>query len=246
MGRKIVIGDIHGALRALEQLMDRLKLEKTDEFIFLGDYADGWPQSAQVIDYLIDLEKSHRCIFIKGNHDAWAEEWLISGLAEPAEWVRNGGSQTMGSYDGYSEAQKDLHIGFFGKMPYYVIDPENRLFVHAGFSSLQGPPKEHFESNFFWDRTLWEMALATDKNLERESPFYPKRLKLFKEIYIGHTPTTNFFIDVPMHAHSVWNVDTGAAFKGCVSAMDIETKQFWQSDPIWKLYPGEKGRNKIL
>jgi serine/threonine protein phosphatase 1 len=41
----------------------------------------------------------------------------------------------------------------------------------------------------------------------------------------------------------VWNVDTGAAFKGPVSIMDVKTKQVWQSDPVWKLYPNEEGRN---
>ena len=74
MTRKIVIGDIHGARRALEQLLERVKPEKTDELIFMGDYVDGWSESAQVIDYLIGLEKTNHCVFIKGNHDAWAEE----------------------------------------------------------------------------------------------------------------------------------------------------------------------------
>ena len=129
-------------------------------------------------------------------------------------------------------------------MLYYLIDPENRLFVHAGFSSVYGPEKEHFESNFFWDRTLWEMALATDNQLKRESGFYPKRLKIYKEIFIGHTPTTNYGSDMPMQAHGVWNVDTGAAFKGRLTALDVVTKKYWQSDPVWKLYPDEKGRNK--
>ena len=43
---------------------------------------------------------------------------------------------------------------------------------------------------------------------------------------------------------NVGNLDTGAAFTGKLSLMDINTKEFWQSDPVWKLYPGEKGRNK--
>ena len=33
--RKIVIGDIHGALKALEQLLSKIKVEKTDELIFI-------------------------------------------------------------------------------------------------------------------------------------------------------------------------------------------------------------------
>jgi serine/threonine protein phosphatase 1 len=80
--------------------------------------------------------------------------------------------------------------------------------------------------------------------LKRQSKFYPKRLKIFREIFIGHTPTTNYDSEIPMQAHHVWNVDTGAAFKGRLTAMDVDTKEYWQSDPVWKLYPNEKGRNK--
>lgn len=83
-----------------------------------------------------------------------------------------------------------------------------------------------------------------DKHLKRHSELYPKRLKLFQEIYIGHTPTLNYNIEDPMNKANVWNVDTGAAFTGKLSCLDIETKEFWQSDKLQTLYPSEKGRNK--
>jgi serine/threonine protein phosphatase 1 len=38
-------------------------------------------------------------------------------------------------------------------------------------------------------------------------------------------------------------MDTGAAFTGSLSIMDVNTKEFWQSDPLPTLYPDEKGRN---
>ena len=242
MSRKIVIGDIHGALKALKQIIAQLNPEKTDELIFIGDYVDGWSESAQVIDYLIELEKTNNCVFMKGNHDAWAEEWLRTGIADP-EWLQHGGAETINSYEGFSQEQIINHIEFFGRMHYYVIDNENRLFVHAGFAATRGPENEHFDSNFYWDRTLWEVALATDNSLKKESRFYPKRLKIFKEIFIGHTPTTNYDREMPMQAHNVWNVDTGAGFRGRLTALDVDTKKYWQSDPVWKLYPNEEGRN---
>ena len=241
--RKIVIGDIHGAFKALEQIIAKLKIEKTDELIFMGDFVDGWSESARVVQYLINLEKTNHCIFIKGNHDAWAEEWLSTGNADP-EWVKHGGAETIKSYNGLSKEEMASHSWFFNKMPLYVIDQEKRLFVHAGFSSMQGPENERFEINLYWDRTLWELALATDLNLKRDSKYFPRRLRLFKEIYIAHTPTTNYEMEMPMKAQNVWNIDTGAAFKGRLTALDIVSKEYWQSDPVWKLYPNENGRNK--
>jgi serine/threonine protein phosphatase 1 len=67
---------------------------------------------------------------------------------------------------------------------------------------------------------------------------------LFSEIYIGHTPTIFYGETEPMNAENMWNIDTGAAFTGKLSIMDINTKQFWQSDIVMDLYPGEEGRNK--
>ena len=72
---------------------------------------------------------------------------------------------------------------------------------------------------------------------------YPKRLKLFKEIYIGHTPVTRVGFDVPANFANVWNIDTGAAFKGKLSMLDIDSKEIWQSQAVHSLYPKESGRN---
>jgi serine/threonine protein phosphatase 1 len=47
-----------------------------------------------------------------------------------------------------------------------------------------------------------------------------------------------------MNKCNVWNVDTGAAFTGRITVMDIDTKRYWQSDVVKDLYPGEPGRNK--
>ena len=44
MSRTIGIGDIHGGLQGLKQLLDILKLQKDDQLIFLGDYVEGWSE----------------------------------------------------------------------------------------------------------------------------------------------------------------------------------------------------------
>lgn len=50
-------------------------------------------------------------------------------------------------------------------------------------------------------------------------------------------------MDIPMQGCNVWNVDTGAAFHGKLSCLNVETKEFLQSDIVQTLYPNEKGRN---
>jgi serine/threonine protein phosphatase 1 len=242
MNRTIVIGDIHGALRALKQVLERTALSRSDRLIFLGDYVDGWSESAQVLEYIMSLSREQPCLVIKGNHDLWLEQWLRSGETDE-QWLVHGGKATLGSYARLDPAARPVHLQFLEQMKLYEVDGMNRLFVHAGFTSIHGPEYEFYPSNFAWDRTLWEMALAMDGQIGKESPLFPKRLRLFNEIFVGHTPTLNYRQTTPMHAANVWNLDTGAAFTGKLSAMDVDTKQCWQSDPVSGLYPGEKGRN---
>ncbi len=243
MSRTLVIGDIHGGLKALQQVLQKAAVTKNDTIIFLGDYVDGWSQSAQVMDYIIQLDKQQPCIFIKGNHDAWTEDWLRTGNADKT-WLFHGGQQTVNSYALYDAATKQQQLNFFETMKMYFIDAQNRLFIHAGFTSMHGPVNEFHNSNYTWDRTLWEMALTMDKHIKKDSVLFPKRLKLFTEIYIGHTPTLYYNMDVPMQGANVWNIDTGAAFTGKLTIMEVDTKAFWQSDEVYTMYPGERGRNK--
>lgn len=242
--RTFAIGDIHGGLKALLQVLNQLEVKDYDRIIFMGDYVDGWSESAQVIAFLLDLSKKIDCIFIKGNHDVWCENWLKDSNDVSPTWFIHGGKETIESYEGFSVVDKKKHLTFFENMPMYFLDDQNRLFLHAGFTSMHGVEKESYPHKFCTDRTLWEMALVMDKKIGLEHSLFPKRLKHYKEIYIGHTPTTNYDELEPMNAINVWNVDTGAAFKGKITGMNIDTKAFFQSDTLPSLYPNEKGRNK--
>ena len=53
--KTFVIGDIHGADKALEQVLERAGVTKDDKLILLGDYVDGWSGSAKVIEKLLEL-----------------------------------------------------------------------------------------------------------------------------------------------------------------------------------------------
>ncbi|MBF02279.1 MAG: serine/threonine protein phosphatase [Flavobacterium sp.] len=240
--RTLVFGDIHGGLRALQQLFERAEITTSDTLIFLGDYVDGWSESVAVIQFLIETAQKQDCIFIRGNHDTWCMDYLATDIAE-RKWLFHGGILTFEAYHALEKNKKSEHLIFFKKMKDYHVDAQNRLFIHAGFSSMHGPSHETYSSNYSWDRTLWETAVSMDKDLKKNSELFPKRLLLFDEIYIGHTPTINYGITIPMQKANVWNIDTGAAFTGKISCLDIDTKRFWQSDAVQTLYPNEKGRN---
>jgi serine/threonine protein phosphatase 1 len=87
------------------------------------------------------------------------------------------------------------------------------------------------------------MAITMDKHIKKDSKLFPKRLLLYNEIYIGHTPTLHYDIEIPMQGCNVWNIDTGAGFHGKLTMLNVNTKAFYQSEFLQKLYPDEKGRN---
>ncbi|GAA0872642.1 metallophosphoesterase family protein [Gangjinia marincola] len=240
--RTLVIGDIHGGLIALKQVLERAQVTAEDRLIFLGDYVDGWSDSAATVSFLIKLQSTHECVFIRGNHDQLVQDYLEKNIKSP-KWLEHGGALTVENYAKLSAEEIAQHLNFYQRLTSFHVDDKNRLFCHAGFTNLHGPSYEYFPRMLWWDRTLWETALALNPALTPEDERYPERFKLFDEIYIGHTPLYRIGATVPCQAANVWNMDTSAAYKGALSIMDVDSKQVWQSDPVYTLYPTENGRN---
>jgi serine/threonine protein phosphatase 1 len=71
----VCVGDVHGNLAALEDLLNQLlpELQSTDTLVFLGDYIDRGPHSRGVLDRLVALRTSPPChlVFLLGNHEQW-------------------------------------------------------------------------------------------------------------------------------------------------------------------------------
>ena len=74
-GRTFAIGDIHGETKHLFKLMSCLpQLDADDTVIFLEDYLDRGPESAQVVDFVRSLPQRTKAkvIALRGNHEnAW-------------------------------------------------------------------------------------------------------------------------------------------------------------------------------
>jgi serine/threonine protein phosphatase 1 len=79
----IAVGDIHGNLAALDDLLARLlpEVRKDDVLVFLGDYIDRGPDAQGVLNRLAALRASPPCDvrFLLGNH----EEWMLKTFRDP-------------------------------------------------------------------------------------------------------------------------------------------------------------------
>ena len=129
--RLIAIGDIHGCSGTLKCLLDKLAPGPDDHLVFLGDYVDRGPDTPGVIDHLISLQNTHKCTFLRGNHDDAMLSWMegVRGYS----WLYYGGSETVRSYtgaDGHMHVPQ-AHLEFLRNTVLYFDSPDY-CFVHAG------------------------------------------------------------------------------------------------------------------
>lgn len=232
--RTFVIGDIHGCLNELNNLLGQLNLDGSEQLIFLGDYVDRGPNSCGVICFLEDLQQKIKCVFIRGNHD---EIWLLDLLklvdfpTIPKQLAFTFWDQgARETYKSYTENLFDYnsHIDFFtNTIPYYVF--ENQLFVHGGYDRSKNIGTYRNYDDLYWDRKL--IFAAASYNASKESKHKFKNADGFDKIYIGHTPVQHWGLNTPQKWGNVWNLDTGAGKyqNGTVSALDINTEEIYQS-----------------
>lgn len=139
------IGDVHGCLSQLVELeaaiaADAARIEGKKWIVTLGDYVDRGPQSAQVIEHLLEPPLPGFTRFsLAGNH----EQMMLDFLDDPVThsyWLDEGGMETLQSYrlPPFAEPlapDDDLipaaHLEFLRGLPIILLLP-GWLFVHAG------------------------------------------------------------------------------------------------------------------
>lgn len=67
--RYIAITDIHGELKKLESVLSQIDTRPDDVFVFMGDYIDRGPDSRGVVDRIIALGETNKCIYLIGSHE---------------------------------------------------------------------------------------------------------------------------------------------------------------------------------
>lgn len=270
-GRKLVVGDIHGGLIALEKLLETVKYNnKLDTLIFLGDYIDGWSDSAQLIEYLINLEEEalNKPIFILGNHDDEFMFWLETG--KHAWGWQQGARATIESYGrllGLEVELKPLHklsesLAKGAQETFTVkgITPDDIPHSHKAFLKrlrlyyYDQQTSAVFVHGGFNNKMsiagqesehifFWDRDLVSEAiACELSKNTTMKFVDNIREVFVGHTPTLNWGVSTPITADRVTLMDTGAGHGGRLCIMDIKTKKYWLSEKLNNLYPMEKGR----
>jgi len=218
-----VISDIHGCLEEFNNVLTQVNFNnEEDKLICLGDVCDRGSNVKGCIDRLMQIKN---LVYITGNHDLWTLQFLTKKIDKYAEesWWKHGGEKTMQSFKGIDTTP---YVEFLSQAKPYYIDEENRCFVHGGFDTNFPIESQSIES-LVWDRELYEEARYV------ESCGFKDKISTYKEIYCGHTPTQ--YIDdkdIPLNFLNLWCIDTGVVYKGKLTIMDVNTKEFWQVNKL--------------
>lgn len=245
MSKTFIIGDIHGANKALVQVLERCEFNnEEDTLISLGDIADGWSEVPECVDTLLGIKN---LIAIRGNHDVWCHDWFIYG-DRPYIWTQQGGQATIDAYIRTGQLVDETHKEFWKNQIDWYIDKDNNLFIHGGYpyweiGDFEKQASMKVNAGTISKECHWDRDLYTAFRNHHEDHL-PNKLKestnRFNKIFVGHTSIAHPFL--PFNRDKFWNLDTGAGWHGKLTIMDLDTQEYWQSDLVKELYPNEKGR----
>lgn len=106
--RSIIIGDIHGCNKELCALLDKVKLEKEDKIILLGDLFDRGPESWEVFHTVKSLARTYgeRFVLLRGNHEDYLLREKLT-LIQRRIWDKVGKGTTVASFHAHGEKMED-------------------------------------------------------------------------------------------------------------------------------------------
>jgi serine/threonine protein phosphatase 1 len=225
-----VLGDIHGAHLAMKQVFERAGFDyEKDRLIQIGDVVDGWPDAVACVE---ELMKVKNLVAVRGNHDCWLYDWLKTGSHDPY-WPEFGGDATMRDYIRKEKEDDKRHLRFFENQCDYFVDEKQRLFVHAGYN-VNEPLVMQPSWIFYGSRDYFSLMLKC----HRQQTGAPADVNAFTEVFIGHTQTPKYVgHDEPLNLFSMWNVDQGCKGQGKLTLLNVDTKEYFQSDLVFTLYP---------
>jgi serine/threonine protein phosphatase 1 len=211
MEKIYAIGDIHGCLDKLEELMDEIRPNaENDTLVFLGDYIDRGPDSRGVVDFTLELRETYRMVCLRGNHEEMFLDYVLRHENRDL-YLSNGGRYTLRSYGLGTDqpvSEEDFpeeHMQFFKSLLYYY-ETENYIFVHAGLRPGQPLDRQHLKD------LVW---------IREEFIFGP--CESGKTVIFGHTPFHRPFIDA-----CKIGIDTGAVFHGTLTCLELPERKFHQ------------------
>ncbi len=218
--RLYVIGDIHGRLDLLDDVIAAIKRDVETRgtnalTVTLGDYIDRGPKSRGVIDRLLGNPFPTPHVALRGNHELLLETFLIDP-ATGQHWRRLGGLETLNSYGvsvrglmmgkNYDEAAAQLRAAMPAE--------------HTRFLQLLKTSYSH--GKYFLCHAGVRPGIPLDRQSDDDllwirDEFLNSTMNFGKIVVHGHTP-----VQTPEVLPNRINIDTGAFATGRLTCLVLD------------------------
>ena len=242
--RYIIVGDVHGCIAELRELLEKVDLQSTDTLIFCGDLIDKGEDSSGVVKYVRKLSKTYDVVLVLGNHEEKFLRWVKHVENERLGIRKNPMKDKSGEKAIIHSELSEADVQFLqdGKL-FARIDEHNVIVVHAGIPECMD--MFHFSKDFpvEWrhhkmdstNREFYGQLLRTrfvnPKNgymvaLGAEKPgdfFWADKYNGFMgHVIFGHQP----YVDsaIPVEFPHASGIDLGTCYGGTLCAVIYEMK----------------------
>jgi diadenosine tetraphosphatase ApaH/serine/threonine PP2A family protein phosphatase len=234
MNRTIYIGDVHGCIDELKELIHKLEIRETDKIIFLGDLIHKGLHSTEVLEYVTDLQHNNSNVFlICGNHEEKHMRWLLREEAIA-------GTSLVNTIQ-HAEEFPSVHVSSASRA---LIENSliakrdgNFVAVHAGitpaieeleFLSLQelraagGKRRSKLEQllRIRYQNTQGKLV-GEDQQNDGDYFWAEKYNGRLGTVIFGHHP---FMDDQPKKFNHAYGIDLGCVFGGYLCALIVENE----------------------
>jgi serine/threonine protein phosphatase 1 len=228
--RAYAIGDIHGRLDLLEQMLAKIHAElqrrpaRRTLLVFVGDLIDRGPSSAQVIERLRTYRREGiQPVFLLGNHEEVLLRILRGDDSLIASWLEFGGLQCLQSYGVDATRLSGRSDDELVEIIRGVVPASHVEFLDSFIDSCR-----------FGDYLFVHAGIRPGVELEQQRQ---ADLRWIREPFLFDDTDHGFVV---VHGHTISSeveerpnrigIDTGAYRTGVLTAVAIEGSERWLID----------------
>lgn len=205
MSRTVIVGDVHGCVRELEDLLSYVGFCAEDRLVFVGDLIVRGPKPHEVLT----LARSLKALAVRGNHEDRLLRWRRA--------KRTGTPMKIGSVTRRTaEALKSRDWEYLEAMPLWLDLPSHGVrIVHAGV--VPGVPIEQQHTRHL----MYLRGLTTGGDGRPREPIEIRGARSWAHAYHGpeHIVYGHNAQPEPEIATHATGIDTGAVYGGRLTAM---------------------------
>lgn len=233
--RHIFVGDVHGMLPELVELIERVNPGPEDQIIFVGDLVDKGPDSVGVVRFVRELSQTHKVVVVEGNHEDKHRRFRRNLTVRPE--VAAGQAERQPELASITNDLTEEDVAFLDSaVPFHRVPEHGVLVVHAGVpgdmvtfpesveevASMSGKARRAMEKTARVRHVNAETGKFVRLGDETEAdPFWAEvHDGRFGHVVFGHEP----FMDGPAQFPHATGVDTGAVFGGSLTALVVDAE----------------------